>query len=322
MEKSMIHISTDTHKSIAGRSFKPEDREPPEPGKIYVHVQTIDKFFEMCNATQNKYVVVTAMSDYGLAYQSEYPVWKDMKKWMESLLHMDKRGVDFEHLGYNPLIIPPRCDLEKCNIDHKYSIKCDSHTIMTFDKIPDNVHKWFITNCMIEHPLIECMPFGIQNNGASDLVSVKVPEKDKWLYVNFQTYTLHRFFLKGYLWNMADKNKDWMTFVPQASKPLNEYLMDIAKHKFVFSPNGNGVDCYRTWEALYLGSIPIVEKSATSSYFKDLPIVEIEDVKELSLDFLKRKYDDIKSRDDWNMDKLDLNYWKHIVEEHSNEINY
>jgi hypothetical protein len=30
---------------------------------------------------------------------------------------------------------------------------------------------------------------------------------------------------------------------------------------YVLSPPGNGIDCHRTWEALFLGSIPIVKKS-------------------------------------------------------------
>ena len=30
---------------------------------------------------------------------------------------------------------------------------------------------------------------------------------------------------------------------------------------FVPSPAGNGLDCHRTWEALYLGAVPVVLKS-------------------------------------------------------------
>lgn len=35
----------------------------------------------------------------------------------------------------------------------------------------------------------------------------------------------------------------------------------ISNSKFVISPPGNGYDCHRTWESLFLGAVPIVKKS-------------------------------------------------------------
>jgi len=41
----------------------------------------------------------------------------------------------------------------------------------------------------------------------------------------------------------------------------------------VMSPPGNGPDCYRTWEAIYLGAVPIVLRSTLAvSLAADLPI--------------------------------------------------
>eukprot|EP00040_Diaphanoeca_grandis_P011170 m.57229 g.57229 ORF g.57229 m.57229 type:complete len:347 (+) comp22350_c0_seq1:495-1535(+) len=40
--------------------------------------------------------------------------------------------------------------------------------------------------------------------------------------------------------------------------PLNKYLETLATYAFVLSPPGNGYDCFRTWEVLAVGSIPIV----------------------------------------------------------------
>ena len=41
-------------------------------------------------------------------------------------------------------------------------------------------------------------------------------------------------------------------------------------YKFVASPAGNGLDCHRTWEAIYLGVVPIVENNAMNKSFKKL----------------------------------------------------
>ena len=45
-------------------------------------------------------------------------------------------------------------------------------------------------------------------------------------------------------------------------------LLDVM---FVASPPGNGIDCHRTWEALYLHCIPIVVNKTFYSHFSDFP---------------------------------------------------
>ena len=44
-------------------------------------------------------------------------------------------------------------------------------------------------------------------------------------------------------------------------KPITpkRYRELVANSKYVISPPGNGIDCHRTWESLFLGSIPIVK---------------------------------------------------------------
>lgn len=39
----------------------------------------------------------------------------------------------------------------------------------------------------------------------------------------------------------------------------DEYFATLALHKFVLSPEGNGIDCHRHYEALLAGCIPVVE---------------------------------------------------------------
>jgi hypothetical protein len=59
--------------------------------------------------------------------------------------------------------------------------------------------------------------------------------------------------------------------------PFKEYLEELSKSYFVISPNGNGIDCHKTWEALYLRSIPIVTKSINIDFYRDYPIIVIDD---------------------------------------------
>ncbi len=64
--------------------------------------------------------------------------------------------------------------------------------------------------------------------------------------------------------------------IQSAIKPY-EYLDLVSKSKFVLSPPGNGPDCHRTWEAIYLGAVPIVHATAWPFKDFDLPVIVLED---------------------------------------------
>ena len=57
-----------------------------------------------------------------------------------------------------------------------------------------------------------------------------------------------------------------------------EFQSRLAKAKFVVSPPGNGPDCHRTWEAIYMGAVPVILKGTLPEKFvRNLPILEVED---------------------------------------------
>ena len=88
---------------------------------------------------------------------------------------------------------------------------------------------------------------------------------------------------------------------------------DWTKYKFILSPQGAGVDCHRTWEAIIIGCIPIVKSSSINDLYKDLPIVVINNWEELSIEFLEKKYKEInenKIKNKYNYQKLYLKYWE------------
>jgi hypothetical protein len=51
----------------------------------------------------------------------------------------------------------------------------------------------------------------------------------------------------------------------------------LSNSQFVLSPPGNGADCHRTWEAIYLGAIPIVHKDFWPFNNLELPVLVIDD---------------------------------------------
>jgi len=50
-----------------------------------------------------------------------------------------------------------------------------------------------------------------------------------------------------------------------------------ASHPFVLSAPGNGLDCHRTWEALYLGSMVVARRSALDPLYEGLPVLLVDD---------------------------------------------
>ena len=59
-------------------------------------------------------------------------------------------------------------------------------------------------------------------------------------------------------------------------------LSNYARHAFVISPHGRGLDCYRTWEALFVGCIVIVKRSPLDGLYRDLPVVIVDDWREIT----------------------------------------
>jgi|TARA_R110002020_G_scaffold4233_4_gene18865 hypothetical protein len=289
-----------------------DDDSIPESGVVYCNIEHIHKLFAKCKQTSNKYIVVSAFSDYGVALQEEHPVALDMLKFLPFL------ESQMPELGYKALQIPPRCELDRCNIEHKYSVKCHSHTYSTFEEIPNNVVKWFTSNAMTKHDKIVNIPLGIGKDSPEPLCStltsqlhVATHDRVNLVYANWQDYTYDRAVLRN---SVASANFPWVTLV-NSPKPYEDYISDLTKHSFALCPEGNGVDCYRMLECLYCGCIPIVLDRISYGYLNDLPCVKLNSWAELNPDILKRELTRINRDGLWdNLHKLTKKFWKSEID--------
>ena len=91
-----------------------------------------------------------------------------------------------------------------------------------------------------------------------------------------------------------------------------KFLEEIYHHSFCLSPEGNCADSHRTWEALYLGTIPIVKKSKAMSWFEDLPILQVDRWEQINDSFLKDQYE-IMSKKQYNFQKLKMSYYINLM---------
>lgn len=140
-----------------------------------------------------------------------------------------------------------------------------------------NLLKWYGQNVMTIHPKLLSIPIGIANeiwpHGDEKVLSEVIGQnitKERLIYVNFDVNTNRR--ERNYC--LSELNQRGLEM--QTKLPFKEYLEEVAKSYFVVSPNGNGVDCHKTWEALYLKTIPIVTKSINVEFYLDYPIIVID----------------------------------------------
>lgn len=184
---------------------------------------------------------------------------------------------------------------------------------LSYSKNP-KIIRWFGVNNEIYCDKIIPLPIGIANSmwkhGNIELLQKIVDKnniKDNILFFNFSSKTN-----KNKRKKIKQIIEQKFTFLDKVSQ--EEYLNCLSKHKFCISPPGNGIDCHRTWECLYLGVIPIVESHVHNLYFQDLPILIINDWNIITEKYLEEKYREFKKKK-FNLQKLDLDYWKKIIHE-------
>ena len=89
-----------------------------------------------------------------------------------------------------------------------------------------------------------------------------------------------------------------------------DYIHWVRSSKFIVSPPGNGHDCHRTWEAIYLGTIPVtLEGHLHPDLVTGCPILSVpsfEEFAKLSPMDLDRKFREIAAKDS---KMAYANYW-------------
>ena len=133
--------------------------------------------------------------------------------------------------------------------------------------------------------------------------------------------------LRAKVWNdmcTPEKRKDYH-YVTCIDKSKGVQISEISRiykrnrqYPFWLSPRGNGLDCHRTWEALYLDIIPIVWNSSLSILYEDLPVVIINDHRELTESFLRQQFREISrkklsTKKIYRYEKLRHAYWRDII---------
>ncbi len=199
------------------------------------------------------------------------------------------------------------------NIDTTYQAFIDSPTL---------IH-WFAQNCQISHKKVTPLPIGLENewlhlHGKTTYfnqlrqTTTQTEKKDFILYkFNVATNPKER----GVAKNILDQHPLTTTY-PEWRESM-DYLSVLNQYKFVASPPGNGEDCIRTWEAMYLRTIPIIKRSTMANYYQaiGLPVWVIEswdELKNLTKKDLIRMYTEMSAK--FDHPALWLPYWQEKID--------
>lgn len=203
---------------------------------------------------------------------------------------------------------------------------------------------WFSQNCVLDHPKVTRIPIGldyhtltptrkqtfawsqperhpwgikadpiVQEQQLITLSSISKPywEREVKAYANFQFLMTTRYGKYDRIDAYNTLSKDLVFYEP--AKCIRDICWNnMIRYAFVVSPQGNGLDCHRTWEALCLGCIPIIKSSGLNPLFKDLPVWIVQSWTEVTEENMKRIINEFRERT-FGLERLTISYWKNLI---------
>lgn len=184
-----------------------------------------------------------------------------------------------------------------------------------FANKPSCIRKWYAINPEFEHPDLIPLPLGVKTHSGSYLERQYMTEwfayninrlrnkiKNKHVYCNWNITNTDRTKIGDTL------RSNNINITQDHNQPFYSYIENMAEHLFVISPPGNGIDCHRTWEALYCGCIPIVIQHRIYKEWSGLPIIQVKSYNDVTNELLQqalnKKYD---------FSALTLDFWKQRI---------
>ena len=270
-----------------------------------IYSETIaTKDFKNEKAENSEIITETSTSEYEtITYKK-----KKFKVYENDVIFSNTEIIDdlFFHLNKiknlkNLTLVTSECDVEI------------NETV--FLKKPDCVSNWYSANVSHVHDNLIPIPLGLAKDFSKKNVGKKyfsdfnsdIFQKNQSvsLYINFQENTnySHRKKLYSYF-----NQYDWVTS-EEPTGTIDNFIQQISTHSFSLCPWGNGIDTHRIFESLYLGTIPITKYHHTYSYLKDLPVVFVDNYKNVNLKTLESWLEENKNTK-FNFEKLDGKWWQ------------
>ncbi len=98
----------------------------------------------------------------------------------------------------------------------------------------------------------------------------------------------------------------------EARMPRAESWAANSRHFFTMSPRGRGMDCHRTWEAILIGAVPVIDELPIAPVYHDLPVVTVRDWVQVTPAFLAAERARILAGS-FDFAPMFLTYWRRKI---------
>ena len=197
------------------------------------------------------------------------------------------------------------------------------------DKLITNkyLYRWYAQNNILNHPKLISIPIGLENAWMHNNGVVKYFIASRGVRLKKKSKIFYSFTIGN--------NPDQRTVAADALSKTNlavhsswispkKHVQLLTEYMFVASPPGNGIDCHRTWEALYCGAIPVVVKSIFFDGFKNFPGLILNSWGDLAtmsecdlIEIYHSKATQLK-----NSEYMWMNYWNLKIRRDSNDARH
>tara|TARA_Y100000992_G_scaffold252443_1_gene184804 strand:+ start:331 stop:1278 length:948 start_codon:yes stop_codon:yes gene_type:complete len=237
----------------------------------------------------------------------------------------------------SPYILITASNDDHCPPYIEYPPRDDFHelTIKAFIEKPELIF-WFAKNPCITHPKICAYPLGpkwqwkttrffgedktkhltIYNElcRTPKLSMLNQKSKPNLLYFNFNQTSNNPLYQPHKNIRHTIKNELSKRFTWNKSEEFAKYMETLSTYKFCVSPPGRGIDTHRCWEALMMGTIPLLVSTPFNYLFNTLPVIIVKDWQTITPEYLEREYETIlKNIEQYDFSILYTNYWVEIL---------
>jgi hypothetical protein len=196
--------------------------------------------------------------------------------------------------------------------------------------IDDKIIHWFAQNVLLKHEKLTPIPIGVTNyHYVKTIGRGKIYDLQKNIVGKDTVEKISNKISFGFSYDpkcLTPRSLARMALEKQLLENKNferiktdtqsEYYKKLSHYYLTVSPEGSGVDCYRTWESMCLGVVPIVKRSIATEYFKsmNLPLFIVDDwseLKNLDVNSLSTKYNELKNG--FDNPAIYMGYWMDLI---------
>jgi hypothetical protein len=184
-----------------------------------------------------------------------------------------------------------------------------------------DVSYWLAQNATVSHPRLHPVPIGVANSmwphGDIRLLARAMRRAQRnrrepgslFTQFNASTHPARAAAAEALRANFPTRLVD-----PAPSLRWRQYLGLLGAHQFSACPRGNGIDTHRIWESLYLGVVPVVERTELSEHWRGcgIPLVLIDDWSEVTPERLSHEAERLKAP--WSSSSLQMSTYRSAIE--------